>query len=46
MNLHIGLDLDYYPLIAPGERFPINDPTLHPRLRQRDPGTFRLPMSL
>ncbi len=25
-------DLDYYPLLAPGERFPINDPNLLPRL--------------
>ncbi|MEA5465461.1 FGGY-family carbohydrate kinase [Leptothoe sp. PORK10 BA2] len=24
--------LDYYPLLTPGERFPINDPTLAPRL--------------
>lgn len=24
--------LDYYPLISPGERFPINDPALSPRL--------------
>lgn len=27
--------LDYYPLPAPGERFPIADPTLAPRLRPR-----------
>lgn len=27
--------LDYYPLLAPGERFPINDPTLAPRLTPR-----------
>jgi sugar (pentulose or hexulose) kinase len=27
--------LDYYPLPAPGERFPINDPTLQPRLEPR-----------
>jgi sugar (pentulose or hexulose) kinase len=26
---------DYYPLLAPGERFPINDPTLQPRLSPR-----------
>jgi sugar (pentulose or hexulose) kinase len=25
-------DLDYYPLLQPGERFPINDPHLQPRL--------------
>jgi len=27
--------LDYYPLSRPGERFPINDPTLAPRLTPR-----------
>ena len=27
--------LDYYPLIQPGERFPINDPELMPRLTPR-----------
>lgn len=27
--------LDYYPLIKPGERFPINDPNLLPRLEPR-----------
>lgn len=27
--------LDYYPLLEPGERFPINDPTLQPRLSPR-----------
>jgi len=27
--------LDYYPLVKPGERFPINDPTLAPRLSPR-----------
>lgn len=27
--------LDYYPLIKPGERFPINDPELKPRLSPR-----------
>ena len=27
--------LDYYPLRKPGERFPINDPTLQPRLDPR-----------
>jgi len=27
--------LDYYPLPAPGERFPINDPALRPRLTPR-----------
>jgi xylulokinase len=28
-------DLDYYPLLTPGERFPINDPKLSPRLEPR-----------
>ena len=34
--------LDYYPLPRPGERFPINDPTLAPRLTPRpaDDGRF------
>lgn len=27
--------LDYYPLLAPGERFPVNDPHLPPRLEPR-----------
>jgi D-ribulokinase len=27
--------LDYYPLLKPGERFPINDPNLEPRLQPR-----------
>jgi len=27
--------LDYYPLLQPGDRFPINDPTLPPRLEPR-----------
>lgn len=27
--------LDYYPLLKPGERFPINDPQLQPRLEPR-----------
>ncbi len=27
--------LDYYPLPAPGERFPVNDPALSPRLEPR-----------
>jgi hypothetical protein len=29
--------LDYYPLPAPGERFPRHDPTLEPRLSPRPP---------
>jgi D-ribulokinase len=34
--------LDYYPLLQPGERFPINDPHLQPRLTPQpdDPGLF------
>ncbi len=34
--------LDYYPLSQPGERFPINDPTLPPRLTPRpaEPARF------
>ena len=34
--------LDYYPLPAPGERFPINDPALAPRMAPRpaDDGVF------
>jgi sugar (pentulose or hexulose) kinase len=31
----ISTGLDYYPLPAPGERFPINDPALAPRLTPR-----------
>ena len=27
--------LDYYPLAKPGERFPVNDPQLQPRLTPR-----------
>lgn len=29
--------LDYYPLLRPGERFPISDPHLRPRLNPRPP---------
>lgn len=29
--------LDYYPLVRPGERFPVNDPDLPPRLEPRPP---------
>ncbi|MGV0025679.1 FGGY-family carbohydrate kinase [Phormidesmis priestleyi] len=34
--------LDYYPLLKPGDRFPINDPRLPPQLEPRpdDPVTF------
>lgn len=39
LSCQIPLDhpspLDYYPLLKPGERFPINDPTLVPRLEPR-----------
>jgi D-ribulokinase len=28
-------DLDYYPLLLPGERFPVNDPDLLPRIMPR-----------
>jgi len=31
----IESDLDYYPLNKPGERFPVNDPELQPRLTPR-----------
>jgi sugar (pentulose or hexulose) kinase len=31
----VTTDLDYYPLAAPGERFPINDPVLAPRMTPR-----------
>ena len=36
--------LDYYPLLKPGERFPINDPELEPRLapRPQDDALFLL----
>jgi sugar (pentulose or hexulose) kinase len=34
---NIKLNLDYYPLIKPGERFPINDPQLSPKLEPRPP---------
>ena len=31
----VATDLDYYPLVQPGERFPISDPDLAPRLTPR-----------
>lgn len=39
---NIESPLQYYPLLAPGDRFPINDPTLAPRLTPRpdDPIAF------
>lgn len=33
--------LDYYPLLQPGERFPVNDPALQPRLAPRPPDDMR-----
>jgi sugar (pentulose or hexulose) kinase len=33
--------LDYYPLATPGERFPVNDPELAPRLQPRPPEDWR-----
>lgn len=35
MDIFKPCPLDYYPLIAPGERFPINDPDYPPRLTPR-----------
>jgi len=35
INIDETTGLDYYPLIANGERFPINDPLLAPRLQPR-----------
>ena len=35
INPEIPLGLNYYPLVSPGERFPINDPDLQPRLTPR-----------
>jgi sugar (pentulose or hexulose) kinase len=35
INPHQCSGLDYYPLLQPGERFPINDPNLLPRLEPR-----------
>ncbi|RMG33243.1 MAG: carbohydrate kinase, partial [Gammaproteobacteria bacterium] len=32
---HTDSGLDYYPLPSPGERFPVNDPTLPPRVAPR-----------
>ncbi|MBE9030888.1 FGGY-family carbohydrate kinase [filamentous cyanobacterium LEGE 11480] len=34
-------ELDYYPLIKPGDRFPVNDPTLPPRLVPRPASSVR-----
>ena len=35
MNTSVVSGLDYYPLLKPGERFPINDSNLQPRLEPR-----------
>lgn len=35
MNPHIPTGLDYYPLLRAGERFPVNDPNLKPRMEPR-----------
>ncbi len=35
INPNLPSNLDYYPLLSPGERFPINDPNLAPRLTPR-----------
>ncbi len=35
IDLSVNSDLDYYPLLQPGERFPVNDPDLEPRLEPR-----------
>jgi len=35
INIDEPTGLDYYPLLASGERFPINDPALAPRLQPR-----------
>lgn len=42
MNPDYSTGLNYYPLTKPGDRFPINDPTLEPHLSPRpdDPALF------
>lgn len=35
IDLTRSIEFDYYPLLNPGERFPINDPNLSPRLTPR-----------
>lgn len=37
INPNMESSLDYYPLSSPGERFPINDPILAPRMTPRPP---------
>jgi D-ribulokinase len=42
INPNIASPLEYYPLIKPGDRFPLNDPNLPPQLepRPREPVEF------
>lgn len=35
VNSDVPTNLDYYPLVKPGERFPVNDPDMVPRLEPR-----------
>ncbi|MBX2885423.1 MAG: FGGY-family carbohydrate kinase [Granulosicoccus sp.] len=35
INTNVSSGLDYYPLVKPGERFPINDPDYPPRIEPR-----------
>ena len=35
INSHVSTNLDFYPLLGPGERFPINNPHFEPRLTPR-----------
>ena len=37
MDARVPTGLDYYPLPKPGERFPINDPAMQPKLSPRPP---------
>jgi D-ribulokinase len=37
MDAKVATGLDYYPLPKPGERFPINDPNMQPKLSPRPP---------
>ena len=41
INPGLSTDLDYYPLLAPGERFPLNDPNYAPRLTPRPADNVR-----
>ena len=40
INPAISTNLDYYPLLEPGERFPVCDPELQPRLTPRPPEDY------